>query len=387
MGRVVHVGGTNGKGSTCAFLEAALRHAGYRTGLYTSPHLMRFTERIRVGGEECAPEALAERYERMCQRLPRDLELTFFERATLLALCTFADEKTDVTVLEVGLGGRLDATNALDDDVADVAVVTGIALDHQEILGSDLAAIAVEKAGIFKVGQLAIVGASGDEEGRAVLRREAERRGVREVCVAPADVKGLRLGLLGQFQRRNAACAWTALEALERQTAVHVPDDVRRSAFAAARWPGRLEELPLGDARLWLDGAHNPDATRALAQEITEQAARRVLCVVGVSKDKDVGGILAPVLPHASAVCATTAGSDRALAAGTLADFMRGPGRQVVVEADPHAAIAWARREANAGDLVVVFGSLFLVGEVRAHLLGEPTDPIALQDPRAKNVP
>lgn len=381
LGAVVHVGGTNGKGSTAAMVEATLRAAGLRTGLYTSPHLARFTERVRVAGEELDGEALAARWAAWRGAIG---EMTFFEQATILALGVFADARVDATVLEVGLGGRLDATNVVD---ADVAVVTGVALDHQEHLGPDLASIAREKAGIFKPGRRAVVGRAGEPEARERLVALAREAGVAEVIEAGEDApEGWAVGLGGEHQRRNAACALAALDALERATdgRVAVPEAARRAGLAGARWPGRLEEVSAAP-RIWLDAAHNPHGAAALARALPEGA--RVLAVAGVSADKDVAGVLAPVAARAARLWATTTPNPRALAAEALARVAAGipgpAGRAVEAEPDPHRAVARAAAAVTAGegDLVVVFGSIFLCGAVRARLLGEPEDPIAAQDP------
>jgi dihydrofolate synthase/folylpolyglutamate synthase len=349
LGRVVHVGGTNGKGSTAAMIAAMLRAAGRRVGLYTSPHLSRVTERIRIDGVEIGREAFAERYERAGVD-----GMTFFEQLTVVALSTFAAEGVDATVLEVGLGGRLDATNVVD---AEVAVVTGVALDHEEVLGSDVATIAREKAGIWKPGRIAVIGAGADP----VLEEVARAVGAR-VVLAAADVPW-PVALPGSHQRRNAACAVAAA------TALGLPEAAQRAGLEAVTWPGRLETI--GD--VLLDAAHNPDGARALAAFL---AGRRFTAVVGISADKDAAGVLGPVAPLAERLVCTEAPSARALPASVLgaAAERLAPGRVAV---EPSWPVALAR----AGRPAVVFGSLFLVGAVRAALLGEPVDPLRLADP------
>jgi dihydrofolate synthase/folylpolyglutamate synthase len=370
LGAVIHVAGTNGKGSTCAFIEACLRAAGHRTALYTSPHLCRFTERIQVDGLELAGEDLARHW-----AAARDVlePLTFFEQATCLAFLAIAEQPVDVTVLEVGLGGRFDATNVVE---ADVAVVTGVALDHQEHLGSTIEAIAREKAGIFKRDRAVVIGCSGDPAGRAILEAEAGRAEASSVTLAPGPVV-LPLGLSGEHQARNAATALAALDALARVCKVRVSAAARAAGLRSARWPGRLERF--GD--LWLDGAHNPDGAAALAQALAQDPAPLSL-MIGVSADKDVPGIAGPLARLATLVIASTAPSERALPARELArqiDRLPGPaGRQVVVEADARAAFALLRA---ATGRKLVAGSLFLVGAVRALLTGEALDPVTVSDP------
>jgi dihydrofolate synthase/folylpolyglutamate synthase len=388
LGVVVHVAGTNGKGSTCAFVESALRAAGHKTGLFTSPHLVRFTERIRVGGMEVDGEALARRYHAHREILEA---LTFFERATLLALLSFADEGTDVVVLEVGLGGRLDATNAVD---AEVAVVTGVAMDHMDVLGPDLQSIAREKAGIFKPRREAVLGACGEPTGRPMLFDLAREAGVRDVTLA-ASVAPLswQLGLRGAHQAKNAACALAALDALERATAgrLRVSLEARRRGLAQARWPGRLEEIA-ADPRIWLDAAHNPQGAQALAAAVRAERPLRLVAIVGASADKDVAGVLEPIVGLADVVIATQSPSERAMPAielGAIAATQSAPpGRVLIVEPDLRRALGTAGAAAHRdGDLVVVYGSLFLVGAVRALLTGEPVDPVSAQDPSTQTPP
>jgi dihydrofolate synthase/folylpolyglutamate synthase len=342
-----------------------LAQDGRKVGLFTSPHLMRFTERIRIGGAEVGREALAGRHARVAAVAPPGL--TMFEMVTLLGLQSFAEEGCDAVVLEVGLGGRLDATNVVD---AEVAVVTGVALDHQEVLGPDLAAIAREKAGIFKPGRTAIVGGGGEPEAVPVLVEEARRRGatVRVVdCALPA---GMTVALEGRHQVCNAACALAAAEALG------VPEAARRAGLAAARWPGRIERI----GRVILDAAHNPQAARALAAALAGEPRPKVL-LVAVSGDKDAAGIVAPLLPGARALLVTEAPSTRAMPAERLAAACAGAEPAVEIIGDWRAALARAQALAGEDGVVVACGSIFLVGAVRALLLGEETDPVALADP------
>jgi len=375
---VIHVGGTNGKGSTAAMCEAVLRAGGLRTGLYTSPHLGRFTERIRIGGVEIDRERLGGLHLRARRMIE---ELTFFEQATILGLLAFADAGVEATVLEVGLGGRLDATNVVD---ADVAVVTGVALDHADVLGATLAEIAAEKGGIFKPGRVAVIGRGGLEEGAALLATEARRRGAGRVIVAGDLPPGWQVGLRGAHQRLNGAAALAAIDALGG-----VPEAARRQGLAEARWPGRFEELTVaasdGSPRaVVLDGAHNPHAAAALATAMDEIGGTWI-AVAGVSADKDAAGVLAPILSRSRLLITTEAPSPRALPAATLAQAAAPPDPRTITSTNPdyRQAIRAALDEAQPGERVLIFGSLFLVGAARAHLLGEPTDPLAAQDPAA----
>jgi dihydrofolate synthase/folylpolyglutamate synthase len=382
MGWVIQVGGTNGKGSTCGFLESALGAAGRRVGLYTSPHLSRFSERYRIAGVEIDGERLAAAYAAHAELLE---PLTFFERATVLATLVFAEAGLDVTILEVGLGGRFDATTAIDPDVA---VVTGVAMDHTEILGSTIAAIAGEKAGIWKAGRHAVVGSAGAAEARPILIERARAVGVAEVTVsALAPPPSYALGLRGGHQALNAACALATLDALERQSghAIAVDEAARKRGLATATWPGRLEQV-CERPRIWLDAAHNPDGAQALAAALRAERPGRLVAVCGVSADKDVAGVLAPVVSFADVVVATQGPPPRALEAAAVATMVeqlpRPPSQRLIVVPDPHEALARARGQVQrVHDLVIVFGSIFLVGEVRAKLRGEAVDGVAAQDP------
>lgn len=388
IGPVVLVGGTNGKGSTAACIDSCLRATGLRTGLFTSPHLARFTERIRIGGQEVEAERLVGSYHRIRRAVANTDDLTFFEWATLLGILSFAESATEVTVLEVGLGGRLDATNAVEPAVS---VVTGVAYDHQDVLGPDLAAIAGEKAGIFRHGRPAVIGSCGLAAGRELLEAAAVARGASPVVLVTGGrqqplLPGCQLALGGEHQLDNAACALAALDALELATGVRVAEAERLAGLARVSWPGRLETIAEAP-RIVLDGAHNPHAAAALAQALAGLPRRRLLAVIGASSDKDVAGVLAPVLAMADRVWLTRAPNPRSLPAGELlaiaAQLSPGGCCRLTAEPEPAAAVSAARREAAAEDCIVVYGSLFLVGAVRCQLLGEPADPLVVQDPPA----
>jgi len=343
LGHVIHVAGTNGKGSTVAMIAALARSGGARVATYTSPHLSTLRERIQIDGELVSEDALVAAAARVSD------ELTFFEQITAMAFSIIADANVDVTVLEVGLGGRLDATNVID---APVAVITGVAMDHEAILGDTLEAIAREKAGICKLGQRVVIG----RDGRELLVPLARAAGAR---VQLAERYDGPLSLAGEHQRANAACALAAVEDLAHD----------RAALAHVVHPGRFERA--GD--LILDGAHNPNGARALAALLRELAIEPVL-VIAVSADKDVRAIAEALAPEARAVIATRYQQERALAPEALAAAF--PAAETAP--DLRAALARAR---SLGGPVLVAGSLFLVGEARVLELGAPADPITLADP------
>lgn len=377
LGAIVHVGGTNGKGSTVAMLAALVR-ARARVAAYTSPHLSSLRERIAIDGapiDEAAVVAAADQV-----RAAGGDELTFFEQLTAIACVAIAEARVAVTILEVGLGGRLDATNAI---AAPVAVVTGVARDHEAVLGDTLAAIAREKAGIFKPGQRIVIGASG--EPAAVPWLDAAARAVGASVITVVDDAAIAsappVALPGAHQRRNAAAALAALDQLTALGVLEVDAATRRAALAGVVHPGRFEVLAAHG--VILDGAHNPHGAAALAETLRARGERPVI-VLAVSADKDVRGIAAALAPVARAVVATRYLQERALDPAALAAVVAevaGPGVPVVHAADLPAALAAAR--AFGGGPIVVAGSLFVVGEARVLLLAAPADPFVVTDPAA----
>ncbi len=379
----IHLAGTNGKGSTAAMLAACLREAGLRTGLYTSPHLCRFSERIQVDGREIPPDRVATLLERV---LALDPALTFFEAATAIGLLHLAEEGVEVAVVETGLGGRLDATNVV---APRVSVITRLGLDHQELLGPDLASIAREKAGIIKAGT-PVVAAAAEPEAEAVLHARCAEVSAplllegRDFEVTAAEdgasyrgqrgsLAGLALALRGEHQQGNAALCLAALEVLGER-GPRIPEAAIRRGLAAVRWPGRLEWI----GEHLLDGAHNPAGARVLARYLEGQG-RPLVVVAGILGPKDPAAVLAPILPHASALILTRPRSARALPPGELAAAARGlgyPGR--ITEAPGLEAALAGVKESGP---VLITGSLYLVGEARALLLGEPVDPLPTADP------
>ncbi|MFO8154564.1 MAG: folylpolyglutamate synthase/dihydrofolate synthase family protein [Thiohalospira sp.] len=369
---VITVGGTNGKGSVIAFLEAFYRAAGYSTGAFTSPHIHRYNERLRLNGEPADDAAWITAFDRVDRAREGD-SLTYFEFNTLGALDILAREAPDVALLEVGLGGRLDAVNAT---TPDVAVITTVDLDHQAWLGDDREAIGGEKAGIFRPGVPAIVGdpqPPASVVGRArALGAPLWRAGV-DFGVAEAD-SGWRWwgdgergdlpepALAGTIQRQNAATALAAVAALANR--LPVTDEALRTGLASARLPGRFERRP-GPVPLILDVAHNPQATRALAAGLrAEPCLGRTLAVVAMLGDKAAASALAPLaavvdgwfpaaLPGFRGRTAVDMAAAVSEATGGAAQF----GLEPAEEPEPDVALARARAAAGAGDRIVVFGS------------------------------
>jgi dihydrofolate synthase/folylpolyglutamate synthase len=372
--RSVIVAGTNGKGSVTAMVERGLRAAGYRTARYTSPHLMRIEERFVIDGAEVTTDALRgaaatvrDAAERLREEGVLESSPTFFECATAIAFVLFADAGVDIAVLEVGLGGRLDATNVV---TPLAAAITSIDFDHEAQLGSAISSIAREKAGVIKPGIPVVCGPlPGDAE--RVIREVANATGATYVnAMAAADVDailgGAELSLKGKHQRANAAVAVALLQELG-SAGIAVPADAMRAALTDVSWPGRLEQFEYAGARVWLDAAHNAAGARALRTFLTEIGWNDCALVFGAMHDKDVGAMLGELLPIATVVVCTTAPTARAATAETLAQLARRQAPAVQVESIPNPADALARAAA-VRSRVVVAGSIFLIGPVRAIL-------------------
>lgn len=380
----VHVVGTNGKGSTASVLSSILGAGGYRTGLFTSPHLISFTERIRTDGREISEDAVVRLTARVMAAAPEGT--TFFEIVTALAALHFAEAGVQIAIFEAGMGGRLDATNAL---AGILTVITPVSLDHTDYLGSRIAEIAVEKAGICKAGNPIVSACQSPEAARVIERQARELGSSLYVCGDrfEADWRGGRLGyrgiglalaalnpgVSGRYQSGNIACALAAGELLAAAGFPLSPEALARGV-ATASWPGRLELFP-GPPRLFLDGAHNPAGATALAEALSEIPRDRLFLVVGVMGDKELSGILAPLLPLADRVFAVSPGLERALPAGELASFCRKAGAVAEEAGSVERGIALARQAAAKDDLILVCGSLFTVGEARSILLARQFDP------------
>lgn len=371
--RVVHVAGTNGKGSVCATLASVLACSGYRTGLYTSPHLQDFSERIRVDGEPIETAAVVA-LTRELRAASAGLQPTFFEFTTAMALLYFQRRGVAIAVLEVGMGGRLDATNAV---MPQVTAITPVSLDHQAHLGPDLATIAAEKGGIIKPGVPLVLGRQ-QPEALAVLCDLAERMQA-PVLTIDADfrveggdqlryrgpgleIDGLELVLPGSHQRDNLAVALAALGELRRQ-GLAIAAAAIRTGVRSVCWPGRLEWR--GAGRLLLDGAHNDAGARVLADYLRSLNKAGIHLVIGIKGDKQAEAILAPLLPLATAVYCTAPPVEEAVPPARLAALAAGTARPATVHAAPLAAVTAALAARCQGEIVVVAGSLFLVAEVR----------------------
>jgi dihydrofolate synthase/folylpolyglutamate synthase len=382
---LVQVAGTNGKGSVAAMLAAILKADGRRVGLYTSPHLVSFRERIRVDSEAIAEDDVADGFDAIATLVAR-LDATMFEASTALALDHFAREAVDVAVLEVGLGGRLDATTV---GTPAVTALARIDLDHQEVLGATLAAIAAEKAAIIRSG-VAVSAAQAPEAADVLIARAAavgvpllmEGRELsvhvraRDLDAQTIDaagpgwrLEGLRMPLLGVYQPSNALVALAAARTLG------VRDAACREGLARARWPGRFEVLRARDRIVVLDGAHNPAGAAALAASLTEWFGNTPLTLVfGALRDKDAPGMLAALAPRARRLIFTASSSPRAARPEALRDAAP-PGAAVELADSAPEALALAAREPRT-PILCVAGSLSLLGDVLRATRGDKPCPI-----------
>jgi dihydrofolate synthase / folylpolyglutamate synthase len=386
---MIQIAGTNGKGSVSAMLASVLTKAGYRTGLFTSPHLHRFVERIQIDGEPLKTKEAARRIEELLEVFGQEGApfMSFFELSTLMAAETFRDHECDIAVMEVGLGGREDATNALP---AALTIITRIAFDHESVLGSTLAEIADAKAGIIKPSVPLIVG-SREPEALKVIRRTARQmkapasyidedfasklvraRGVESTAIAVGGRrigKPVKLGLPGAHQRDNAACAVAGLVELRKQ-GFSIPARAIVEGLEQVKWPARLENVPGRPAHL-LDAAHNPDGCRSLAEYVRSRPERPRVLVFGVMKDKNYESMLRLLAPEIDEVIYARPPLPRAELPRTLNKVVRGTTAKDVPD-----ALRRAKKRAGPKGLVIVAGSIFLVAEARAKLLRAPTDPL-----------
>lgn len=363
--RVVHVAGTNGKGSCSAMVEAMARAAGVRTGLYTSPHLCRFAERVRIDGQPIDDVALDRL---LAEVLDREPDLSFFEVATLAGLLAFREAGVELAILEVGLGGRLDATNVVEPPAIAAAAITRIALDHTDRLGPTLESIAREKAGIAKRGLDLVLGPMPTEGVERAIAAACAEAGATTTRAADL-LRGVDVpapALPGAHQRDNAGVAWVLAER------AGVSREARVAGLAAVKWPGRLERLATARGPVLLDAAHNPDGAAALARELAASSPEpsSTALVFGALADKAWPEMIDALAPRAATRVYVAPRGRAATPPERLAARHAGDVTSTFAE-----AYELARSRVGASGLVVVTGSILLVGEARAELLGLPRDP------------
>jgi dihydrofolate synthase / folylpolyglutamate synthase len=376
----VHVVGTNGKGSTSAFLSSILIAGGYRTALFTSPHLINFSERFRINGSEPENEKLARLLETVISIAPE--EATFFEIVTALAALHFAENSVEIAVMEAGMGGRFDSTAALP---GLLTLISPVALDHCDYLGDSIEAIAIEKASIAETGT-AVVTSMQPPQALQAIREICRSKGL-PLTVAGTDfyatwdslgrldyngmgitLSGLVPGIPGRYQSGNAALALAAAEKLAELGFNSSPDSMK-TGIAAACWPGRMEVIP-GEKRLMLDGAHNPAGAAALADALEFCDYDRLYLVTGVMADKNAREIIRPLAKMVYKAFCVTPAIERAMGDAELADITRSLGIDSLSCGTVANGIAMASADAAENDLILICGSLFTVGEAKAVLGG-----------------
>jgi dihydrofolate synthase/folylpolyglutamate synthase len=384
--QAIHVGGTNGKGSTAAMIASILQREGYRVGLYTSPHLIHFTERIKVNGKEITEKEVAELAQWMKGRIEAakiTSPFTFFDFTTAMALAYFGQKMVELAVLEVGLGGRLDSTNVVDPLIS---VITNVAKDHEEVLGRSLLKIASEKAGIIKKGKPLITAATQPQVLRLFSQTCREqgspcfevgkdfrcvRAGERDFHYEGLRRKlwGIHLNLAGAHQIVNATTALGTMEVLE-ELGYTVSTEAMIEGLGNVDWPGRLE-IVSSSPRVVLDGAHNPAGAQALRVSLEEDFRyRRLILVVGIMKDKDFGTMLRTLMPLADRVILSKPKTARAASPAALNEAAGGSEKREVVE-DLDEAIRRGLSMTESEDLLCITGSLYTVGEARAYFLSK----------------
>jgi len=387
--KVIHVSGTNGKGSVCNFIGSILQKAGYRVGVYISPHLQRFSERIVVNGKEIAEQDVALLVEKIKPIVDDMIQKqqcpTFFEIVTAMAFQHLSNCTVEYAVVEVGLGGRFDATNVVSPILS---VITNISLEHTDVLGENIACIASEKAGIIKTGVPVITAAKNDacktieqvareHKAPVIIVRQADwKRANRDIGHQEFVINGcltdyrVKTSLLGEYQGENIALAIATVEQLQ-MNGVYIPNSCVADGISATANPGRMEILSVNPLVL-LEGAHNPVGMRMLEKALREDFAYDTLVLVlGILSDKDIQGMLSIIVPYAGSVIVTKSRNPRAYEPRALWDMIKkiGYDNNVYIEDMIPKAVDHAQSLADANDLICITGSLFTVGEARSYLL------------------
>lgn len=389
--RVVHVGGTNGKGSTTVMTAEILREAGYRVGMFTSPHLHDYRERITINGQMIPKAKVAGLVDRLRPFLEELVSggiehPTEFEVSTAMALLYFAEEEVDFAIIEVGMGGEIDSTNVVSPLVS---VITNVGMDHMDYLGPDVVSIAKVKAGIIKPGSVAVTAADRPEV-IEVLKERAKEAGAQIWQVGEDarweerwsgeveqefDLYGihgtyhkLRLSLIGAHQQRNAATAVTVCEVLQCEFGVHIPREAIYAGLRKVQWPGRLELISL-NPKVLLDGAHNVDGAKVLAEALPLYARKRLILCLGMLADKERGKVVDMLVPLADEVIVTRPNSPRAGDWEALAEIAVRHGRPVTKIENPQEAVVSALERLGQEDMLCVTGSLYMLADAREALL------------------
>jgi len=383
--QTIHIGGTNGKGSTAAMMASVLQQEGYHVGLYTSPHLIRFTERIKVDGKEIDQQEVAELTEWMRQRIEASgvtPPFTFFDFTTAMAILYFKQKRVDLAILEVGLGGRLDSTNVVDPLLS---IITNVSKDHEEVLGRTIQKIAYEKAGIIKQGRPLVTATSQPSILRLFSRICKEKgspfyRMGKEFSYIPCEgghfhYQGLHrkfwdltVNLHGSHQILNAVTALGALEVLD-ELGYLVSNEAMITGLTKVEWPGRLE-MVCSSPRVFLDGAHNPAGAHVLKESLEKEFEyKRLILIIGIMRDKNYKSILQTLAPIADHLILTQPNIPRAASPGLLQKALERNGEKVEIVEGVQQAIDRGLSMASSEDLLCITGSLYTVGEARAYFL------------------
>jgi len=383
--QTIHIGGTNGKGSTAAMMASVLQQEGYHVGLYTSPHLIRFTERIKVDGKEIDQEEVAELTEWIRQRIEASgvtPPFTFFDFTTAMAILYFKQKRVDLAILEVGLGGRLDSTNVVDPLLS---IITNVSKDHEEVLGRTLQKIAYEKAGIIKQGR-PLVTATSQPSILRIFSRICKEKGSpfyrvgKEFSYIPCEgghfhYQGLHrkfwdltVNLHGSHQILNAVTALGALEVLD-ELGYLVSNEAMITGLTKVEWPGRLE-MVCSSPRVFLDGAHNPAGAHVLKESLQKEFKyNRLILIIGIMKDKNYKSILQTLAPIADHLILTQPNNPRAASPVLLQKSLERNGEKAEIVEGVQRAIDRGLSMASSEDLLCITGSLYTVGEARAYFL------------------
>ena len=388
---VIHVAGTNGKGSTCSFITSILKECGYKVGLYTSPYLETFTERIRINGENIPEEDVARIVTLIREKIEQMVSEgysypTEFEIVTTMAFYYYCEQEVDFVALEVGLGGRYDATNII--KKSDVSVITSISLDHVGILGDTVAKIAYEKGGIIKENGVAVVYDQSDEAKNVIkdICKEKNAKYIEvkfdDINVKQSDINSqvydcsimgqryedLEIQLIGDHQINNSMLALSAIEVLKELKNLNLNEEDIRKGLLNTRWPGRIEKI-MDKPTFIIDGAHNEDGARSLAKAIAKNFnGKKATLLIGMLEDKDIDGVLEILMPYFNKVITTTPDNDRAINCETLKEKISKYVDDVVAISNIEDAVNYTLRNAKEDDVIISAGSLYMIGTVRTIL-------------------
>lgn len=381
---VIHVAGTNGKGSTCSFMTSILKESGYKVGLYTSPFLETFTERIKINGENIPEEDVARIVTLIKEKIEQgDIYPTEFEIVTAMAFYYYCEQGVDFVALEVGLGGRYDATNII--KASDVSVITSISLDHVGILGDTVAKIAYEKGGIIKENGTAIVYDQSDEA-KDVIKDICKEKNARYIEVKFDDInikqsdiysqvydcsimgkeyEDLEIKLIGDHQVNNSILALSAIDFLKETKGLNITEEDIRKGLINTKWPGRIEKI-MEKPIFIIDGAHNEDGARSLAKAIDKNFnGKKATLLIGMLEDKDIDGVLEILMPYFNKVITTTPDNPRAIDSEKLKDKISKYVDNIVSKPSIEEAVEYTLKNSSEDDIVISAGSLYMIGTVR----------------------